>query len=60
MQMVRLSTIIDASYSFSASGKVKPVVDSVFAFEDVLKGYERVLSGRAVGKIIVKVDPSVE
>ncbi|KAI0818932.1 hypothetical protein BC629DRAFT_1278810 [Irpex lacteus] len=42
------------------AGKVKPVVDSVFAFEDVQKGYDRVLSQRASGKVVIKVDPTVE
>ncbi|GJE86887.1 NAD(P)-dependent alcohol dehydrogenase [Phanerochaete sordida] len=41
-------------------GRVKSVVDSVFAFEDVLKAYERVMEGRSTGKVVVKVDPSVE
>jgi NADPH:quinone reductase-like Zn-dependent oxidoreductase len=41
-------------------GKVRGVVDSVFAFEDVQKGYERIMSGRAMGKVVVKIDPSVE
>jgi len=27
----------------------------VYAFEDVLKAYEKVISGRAVGKIVVEV-----
>ncbi|RPD55791.1 NAD(P)-binding protein, partial [Lentinus tigrinus ALCF2SS1-6] len=39
-------------------GKVKPLVDSVFAFEDTLKAYERVQTGRATGKVVVKVDPN--
>ena len=42
------------------TGKVKPVVDSVFNFEDVYKGYERMMSSRAMGKVILKVDPTVE
>jgi len=37
-------------------GKVKPVVDSVFAFEDTLKAYERILGKCAKGKVVVKVD----
>lgn len=45
---------------FVADGKVKGVVDSVFAFEDVLKAYERVMEGRSAGKIVVKVDASAE
>ena len=39
-------------------GKVKPVVDSVYSFDDVLKAYERIMTSRAAGKVVVKVDPS--
>ena len=41
-------------------GKIRPVVDSVFAFEDVLKAYERIMSQRALGKVVVRVDPEAE
>jgi hypothetical protein len=34
-------------------GKVRPVVDSVFKFEDFGKGFERVTSGYAKGKVVV-------
>ena len=40
-------------------GSLKPNVDSVFAFEDVIKAYDRILTGRARGKVVVKVDPMV-
>jgi len=40
--------------------KVKPVVDSVFAFEDALKAYDRLMSNRAKGKVVVRVDPDAE
>lgn len=36
-------------------GTIKPVIDSEYSFEDVPKGYERILSGRAKGKIVVNV-----
>jgi len=36
-------------------GKVKPLVDSTFAFNDVMKAYERIMTGRAKGKVVVKV-----
>ncbi|TFK27372.1 quinone oxidoreductase [Coprinopsis marcescibilis] len=36
-------------------GKVKPLIDSVFSFEDVLKAYERLITQRATGKVVVKV-----
>ncbi|EIM82590.1 NAD-P-binding protein [Stereum hirsutum FP-91666 SS1] len=39
---------------------VKPPVDSVFAFEDVFDAYDRLMTGRATGKVVVKVDSSVE
>ena len=41
--------------SLVSSAKVKPVVDSVFAMEDALKAYEKVLSHRAAGKVAVQV-----
>ncbi|ORY73418.1 hypothetical protein BCR35DRAFT_307148 [Leucosporidium creatinivorum] len=34
---------------------MKVVIDSEFAFEDVLKAYERLNSGKAKGKVVVKV-----
>ena len=36
-------------------GKVKPVTDTVFGMEDVVKAFERLKTGRAVGKVIVDV-----
>lgn len=42
------------------TGKVKPLVDSVYAYEDVPKAYERILTSRATGKVVVRVDPNVE
>jgi D-arabinose 1-dehydrogenase-like Zn-dependent alcohol dehydrogenase len=40
-------------------GSLKPVVDSVYEFEDALKAYDRLLSHRATGKVVVKIDPIV-
>lgn len=42
-----------------AEGKIKPVVDSVYEFWDVLSAYERIMTSRAKGKVVIKVDPSV-
>lgn len=49
---------IEEFTNYVRQGKVKPFVDSVHNFEDVLKAYEVQMSGRARGKIVVKVDPS--
>ena len=38
-------------------GKVKPVVDSIYSFDDALKAYERIMTKHACGKVVVKVDP---
>jgi hypothetical protein len=40
-------------------GKLKVVVDSVHGFEDVLGAYERIMTSRATGKVVVKVDSSL-
>ncbi|KAL2853481.1 hypothetical protein BJY01DRAFT_206768 [Aspergillus pseudoustus] len=40
---------------FLKEKKIKVVVDEVFEFEDVVKAYEKLHSGRARGKIIVHV-----
>ncbi|WP_155591279.1 NADP-dependent oxidoreductase [Lysinibacillus cavernae] len=37
------------------SGKIKPVIDRTFSFEDAQKAMEYAESGRAKGKIIVKI-----
>jgi NADPH:quinone reductase-like Zn-dependent oxidoreductase len=43
-----------------ANGSIKPVVDSVFEFDHALKAYDRILTQRATGKVIIKVDPTAE
>ncbi|KAG8945796.1 hypothetical protein FRC03_001629 [Tulasnella sp. 419] len=37
-----------------SQGKVRPLVDSVYNFDDALKAYERIMTQHAVGKVIVK------
>ncbi|KAH9915045.1 NAD-P-binding protein [Epithele typhae] len=51
---------LEAFAKLCEEGKVKPLVDSVFAFEDALKAYERVMTGRATGKVVIKVDSDSE
>ncbi len=36
------------------------MIDSVFDFEDVPRAYERIMTTRATGKVIVRVDPAVD
>jgi NADPH:quinone reductase-like Zn-dependent oxidoreductase len=45
----------DQVFCSTILGKVKHRVDSVFAFEDLLKAYEKVISGRCVGKVVIEV-----
>lgn len=37
-------------------GKVKPVIDSTYAFADVLKAYEKMMGAHAAGKVVVNVE----
>lgn len=39
---------------------MKPLVDSVYCFEDALQAYERIMTSRATGKVVIKVDPNVD
>jgi len=41
-------------------GALQPIVDSVYQFDDVQKAYDRILSARATGKVVVKVDPTLD
>ena len=36
-------------------GKVKPVIDSVYKFDDVLSAYDKILTSRARGKVVVEI-----
>jgi NADPH:quinone reductase-like Zn-dependent oxidoreductase len=40
---------------YMAEGKLKPVIDEVFNFEDAPKAYRKLKTGRAKGKIVVRV-----
>lgn len=41
-------------------GKVKPVIEEVFAFEDLVTAFEKVKTGRTVGKLVVRVAMDLE
>ena len=41
-------------------GAVQPIVDSVYEFDDVHKAYDRILSARATGKVVVKANTTVD
>jgi alcohol dehydrogenase len=40
---------------FIQSGKIKPVIDKVFPFEQAVEAFEYLIAGRAKGKVIIKV-----
>ncbi|KAG8895884.1 hypothetical protein FRB99_000293 [Tulasnella sp. 403] len=50
--------VLAAFNNMVTEGKVRPLVDSVYTFEDALKGYDRIMSERAVGKIIITAPSS--
>ncbi len=39
----------------AADARLRPVIDSEFAFDDAKKAYERLMEGRALGKVVVVV-----
>ena len=41
------------------TGDIRPVVDSVYDFKDVLKAYERIMGRHTTGKVVIRVDPSI-
>lgn len=41
--------------NYIESGQIKPIIDRIFPFEDTQKAMEYSESGRAKGKIIVKI-----
>jgi len=36
-------------------GKVKPVIDSVYKFDDVYSAYDKIMTGHARGKVVIEV-----
>lgn len=57
--MVRaLSSYLPCFTSQHYAGTVKPIVDSVHTFDQVgvMAAYEKLMSKRAVGKVVVKVE----
>lgn len=45
----------EAVNKLAEEGKLRPPIDSVHAFHDVLQAYERIMTNRARGKVVVNV-----
>ena len=43
------------SFVDPCAGTVKPVIDSVYKFDDVYSAYERLMTERARGKVVIEV-----
>ena len=41
-------------------GKLRPTTDSIYAYEDVLQAYDKLMTKRTRGKVVVRVDPGAE
>jgi len=39
----------------SRTGKVKPVIDSVYKFDDVYSAYDKLMTEHARGKVVIEV-----
>ncbi|KAF9790683.1 hypothetical protein BJ322DRAFT_1135184 [Thelephora terrestris] len=46
--------LLDEIAKMITDGKVKPFIDSVYKFDDVLSAYDKILIGHARGKIVVE------
>eukprot|EP00026_Physarum_polycephalum_P012153 Phypoly_transcript_12430.p1 GENE.Phypoly_transcript_12430~~Phypoly_transcript_12430.p1 ORF type:complete len:348 (+),score=54.56 Phypoly_transcript_12430:64-1107(+) len=46
---------LEAVNQFVTEGKLRPAIDSEYSFDDVLKAYERIMSNRARGKVVVNI-----
>lgn len=53
---VRKSEDLQQIGQWIQEGKVKPIIDSRFAFEDAPKAFEKLKTGRARGKVVVEVE----
>ncbi|CAA7265386.1 unnamed protein product [Cyclocybe aegerita] len=51
---------MDQFQKYVAEGSLQPIVDSVYDFNDALNAYDRIMSKRATGKVVVRVDPTSE
>ncbi|KAK0220344.1 hypothetical protein IW262DRAFT_1556237 [Armillaria fumosa] len=50
------ASVLEALRQLLEEGKIKPVVDSVYEFKDMLSAYERIMTSRAKGNVVVTVD----
>ncbi|KAJ6627895.1 hypothetical protein B0H10DRAFT_1992537 [Mycena sp. CBHHK59/15] len=52
---------LEAVHALVAKGAVKPIVDSVYSFDraGVMGAYEKIMTNRAVGKVVIKVGDKV-
>ncbi|MCD1634692.1 NAD(P)H-quinone oxidoreductase [Martelella mediterranea] len=48
--------LLEKVWPLIAAGKVKPVIDRVFAFEDVVEAHRRMEGGDHIGKIVLTFD----
>lgn len=51
----KTAELLDEIAKMITDGKAKPIIDSVYGFDDVLSAYDKILTGRARGKVVVTV-----
>ncbi|KAF7981832.1 hypothetical protein HWV62_31355 [Athelia sp. TMB] len=52
--------IQEGSLIGAPTGKLRPTTDSIYAFEDALQAYDKLMTKRTRGKVVVRVDPDAE
>lgn len=50
-----LSSVSRSFVTHLYTGKVKPVIDSVYKFDDVYSAYDKLMTGHARGKVVIEV-----
>ena len=50
-----LSSVSRSFVTHLYTGKVKPVIDSLYKFDDVYSAYDKLMTGHARGKVVIEV-----
>jgi NADPH:quinone reductase-like Zn-dependent oxidoreductase len=46
---------LDAISAMVEDGKIKPVIDTIYSFEDSIEAYSYLATGRVKGKVVIRM-----